>query len=82
MTLRSGTCPHCDEHNIREKSLINNSLCIDDGGVRDPRFASLKILVCVNCGYVEQYVVGTENVEYISEHWDKHEIRKKKKHEE
>jgi hypothetical protein len=33
------------------------------------RYASLDTYVCVTCGYVENYVTSTEDLEYIRENW-------------
>jgi predicted nucleic-acid-binding Zn-ribbon protein len=79
MSLRNGVCPHCEKSDIRVNSVI--SMIIKKSDWIGPHYAGLKTFVCINCGYVEQYVMGAKNIEYVSEHWEVHDPRKKKKNE-
>jgi predicted nucleic-acid-binding Zn-ribbon protein len=77
MTLRNGTCPHCENNDIHYSS--SGAYILTAKGIK--RTEPL-ILICVNCGYTETYQTNKGMLKYISENWTSWSQRKKKKNEE
>ncbi|HBE16133.1 MAG TPA: hypothetical protein DEG17_15845 [Cyanobacteria bacterium UBA11149] len=70
--MKNGTCRACGSHEVRSnrnrKFPALNTITLTVGS-SVARYASLDTYVCVTCGYVENYVTSTEDLEYIQENW-------------
>jgi hypothetical protein len=73
--MREGICPQCDSRSIYHaqsdtyfgQPLSGTHITIKVGLV--VKYASLDIFVCTDCGYVENYVYRSEDLNAIASTW-------------
>jgi Zn ribbon nucleic-acid-binding protein len=69
--MRKGRCPKCNATDLRSKtgSLIGWRGVLSGVGFWRGT-AKISTYVCVKCGYVEDYVNDSKDLEAISEKWE------------
>lgn len=70
--MKNGQCPKCGSwevfSNTNRKFPALNTITIGSGNFGN-RYAYLDTYVCAHCGYVENYVVKQEDLNYIKGEW-------------
>jgi predicted nucleic-acid-binding Zn-ribbon protein len=70
--MKNGQCPKCGSReihsNTNRKFPALNTMTIGSGNFGN-RYAYLDTYVCVNCGFVENYVAKQEDLNYIKDEW-------------
>ncbi len=78
ITMKNGQCRSCGSYHVRSnrnrKFPALNTITLGSGN-SSARYASLDTYVCVSCGYVENYVASHEDLNYISQEWEKVEVK-------
>ena len=70
--MKDGQCPKCGAQAVYLFSGGSPAAPINAVRLsRTPRvnFAPVDTYVCVNCGYLENYVAHAEKLSYIADHW-------------
>ena len=70
--MRDGHCPKCGATAIYRRGDIgkgSNSNAILVNLAPLTRHAWVDIYVCVNCGYVENYIEDAKHLSFIADHW-------------
>lgn len=70
--MKNGQCPKCGSHavysNTNRKFVALNSITMDSQKSSN-LYAFLDTYVCASCGYVENYLAQSQDLNYIQENW-------------
>ena len=68
--MKSGWCPKCEVQEVHAVATIGNDLIVPLKGFMSVGSAT-KLYVCVQCGYVEIYVMEGADLPKIAAQWPK-----------